>query len=168
MPQLDPSSFVSQLVWLALTFIPLFLILWKVALPKVAAALEARRQKIAADLDAAAALKNEAAQVLAAYQKALAGAHDNARVELKKVADEAAAAASRRQAELGAKLATEIKDAEARIASAQDKALANIRAVAGDAAAAATERLIGVKIEGATLEKALAETLKADPIKRGQ
>jgi F-type H+-transporting ATPase subunit b len=165
MPQLDPSSFLSQLVWLALTFIPLFLILWKVALPKVGAALEARRQRIAADLDAATALKDEAAKVLAAYQKALYSAHEAARAELKKVADEAAASATKHQAELGAKLAAEIKAAEARIASAQDAALANIRDVAGEAAAAATERLIGVKVEGAALETALAEALKADPLK---
>lgn len=159
MPQLDPSSFASQIFWLAITFIPLFVILWKVALPKVGAAIEARRQRIDADLDKAAALKDEAAKVLAAYEKSLAGAHENARTALRKVADELAADSAKRHAELGAKLADEIKDAEGRIAAAKDQALANIRTVAGDAAAAATERLVGMKVGGPAVDKALAAVI---------
>ena len=123
MPQLDPASYPSQLFWLVLTFVPLLLILWKVALPKVGAALEARRARIDADLDRAAKLKDEAGAVLAAYQKSLAAAHEAARAELKKVADQAAGEAARRQAELGATLAAQVKDAETRIAAAKDAAL---------------------------------------------
>ena len=160
MPQLDPSSYPSQLFWLIVTFVPLLLILWKLALPRVGAALAARRARIDADLDAAAKLKDEAASVLAAYQKSLASAHEAARAELKKVADEAAAAATRRQAELGAKLAAQIKDGETRIGQAKDAALANIRQVAGEAAAAATERLIGVKVGRAALDQAIADAVK--------
>src|SRR5579875_1229995 len=132
MPQLDPSTYVSQLVWLALTFIPLFVILWRVALPKVGAAIEARRAHIEADLDRAAALRDEASKVLAAYEKSLAGAHEKARAELRKVADEMAAEAAQRHAALGAKLAEEV---------------------------AAAERLIGVKVSGPMLEQAVGAAI---------
>ena len=157
MPQLDPTHFASQLFWLALTFIPLFLILWKVALPRVAAVIEARNARISADLDRAAMLRDEAAAVLEHYEATLKDAHEKGRASLRKTAEEMAAESAKRHAELARALAERIGEAEARIAAARDAALANIRAVAGEAAQAATERLIGVKVEGAPLAQAVAE-----------
>jgi F-type H+-transporting ATPase subunit b len=155
MPQLDPHYFLSQIVWLLLTFVPLFFILWKIALPKVGRALEARHERLAGDLGAAEALKREADALLADYEKALAGAHERARSALRKVADEIAAEAAKRHAELGARLGTQIKEGEARIAAARDDALSHIRGVAADAAAAATERLVGLKLSRETVESAV-------------
>ncbi|HYB58499.1 MAG TPA: F0F1 ATP synthase subunit B' [Alphaproteobacteria bacterium] len=157
MPQLDPSSFASQLFWLALTFIPLFFILWKVALPRVAAVIEARNARIAADLDQAAMLRDEAKAVLERYEATLKDAHEKGRASLRKTAEEMAADSAKRHAELARELAERIGEAEARIASARDAALANIRGVAGEAAQAATERLIGVKVEGTALAHTVAE-----------
>lgn len=157
MPQLDPTSYASQLFWLALTFIPLFLLVWKVALPRVGAVIEARRRRIAADLDKAAALRDEAAKLLAWYEKTLADAQEKARAELRLAAEEMAAAAAQRHAELGARLAEEVAAAERRIGAAKEEALASIRAVAGEAAAAATERLIGVRPPADALERAVAD-----------
>ena len=145
MPQLDPATYASQLFWLVLTFIPLLILMWKVALPRVSAVIEARRQRIAADLDKAAALRDDAAKVLAEYEKALGDAHEKARAELRRAAEQMASAAAERHAELGARLAQEAAAAERRIGAAKEEAVANIRAVAGEVAAAATERLIGVR-----------------------
>jgi F-type H+-transporting ATPase subunit b len=156
MPQLDPSSYPSQLFWLALTFIPLFFILWKVALPRVGAVIEARRAQIESDLDKAARLKDEAAKALAEYEASLTGAHEKGRAALRAVAEEMAAEAARRNAVAGEKLADQIKEAEARIAAAKGAALANIRTLSGEAASAAVERLIGVKVAGPALERAVA------------
>jgi len=157
MPQLDPTHFATQLFWLALTFIPLFLILWKVALPRVAAVIEARSARIAADLDQAARLRDEAKAVLEHYEATLKDAHEKGRASLRKMAEEMAAEGARRHAELARELAERIGEAEVLIASARDAALANIRGVAGEAAQAATERLIGVKVAGAALAQAVAE-----------
>ncbi|HXQ67637.1 MAG TPA: F0F1 ATP synthase subunit B' [Alphaproteobacteria bacterium] len=157
MPQLDPTHFASQLFWLALTFIPLFFILWKVALPRVAAVIEARNARIAADLDQAARLRDEAKAVLEHYEATLKDAHEKGRASLRKTAEEMAAASAKRHAELARELAERIGEAETRIASARDAAVANIRGVAGEAAQAATERLIGVKVAGAALAQAVAE-----------
>lgn len=160
MPQLDPTTYVSQLFWLALTFIPLFIVLWKVALPRISGVIEARRQRIEMDLDKAAALRDEAAKVLAQYEKDLNDAHEKARAELRRAAEEMAGAAAERHAALGAELAQEVVAAERRIAAAKDAALANIRTVAAEAAAAATERLIGVKPPADALADAVAGTAR--------
>lgn len=157
MPQLDPHFFASQIFWLALTFIPLFVILWKVALPRVAAVLAAREARIAADLDKAARLRDEAKAVLQHYEATLKEAHETARQHLKVTADAAAAESARRHAELAHTLAERIAAGEARIAAARDAALANVRSVAGEAAQAATERLIGVKVAGPALAQAVSD-----------
>ena len=74
MPQLDSSTFASQLFWLTVTFIPLFIILWKVALPRIGTTIETRRARIEADLDKAAALRDDAVRALAEYEKSMARA----------------------------------------------------------------------------------------------
>ena len=60
MPQLDPSTFATQLVWLIITFLILYLILWKSALPRIASILQDRQERIDNDLEKAEKLKKEA------------------------------------------------------------------------------------------------------------
>ena len=72
MPQFDPATFTPQIFWLLVTFGALFLVLWRVALPKISDALEARQDKIDDDLEKAAALKQEAQGVLEEYEAAAA------------------------------------------------------------------------------------------------
>ena len=156
MPQLDPASFPSQLFWLALTFIPLFLVLWKVALPKVAAVIAAREARIRDDLAEASRLRDEAKEAEARYEATLKEAHERAREELRRAAQALAVEAAERHAQLARELADNIAAAEARIASARAAAMANIESVAGEAAREATERLIGIKASPSALTQAIA------------
>ena len=73
MPQLDVSTFTPQLVWLAISFIALYLLMSRLALPRVDAIIEARRKRMDDDLARAAAIKAEAEAVIAAYQKSRGG-----------------------------------------------------------------------------------------------
>ena len=155
MPQLDPSTFPTQIVWLVICFIVLYLLMWKVALPRIAEVLEARQSRIDDDLDRATALKEEAAQALAAYEASLAEAHARAQAELREAAEQLAAETSARQADLVARLSAEIAAAEARIARAKQQALKNIAAAAAEVAQAATARLIGVNVGKPALRKAI-------------
>jgi F-type H+-transporting ATPase subunit b len=144
MPQLDPSTYASQIFWLLVTFIPMFLILWRVALPKIGDILQTRQRRIDEDLERATALKDEAEEVLAEYQKALADAQAEAQALHRKAQEEMAAVAAERQAELGTRLAERTAEAETRIAEARKAALADLRSMAVEVASAATSRLIGV------------------------
>ena len=71
MPQLDVTTFAPQLVWLLVWFVVLYLLMAKLGLPRIAGAIEARRQRRADDLDRAARLKTEAEAANAAYQRTL-------------------------------------------------------------------------------------------------
>jgi F-type H+-transporting ATPase subunit b len=150
MPQLEQLyTFPSQIFWLVVTFVGLFLFLRAVALPKVTEVLDARRRKIDGDLEKAAALKADAEKALAQYQAAVAKGREDAQALLRKVGDEAQAKATAAQDVLGQKLAQQIKGAEERIEAARKAALANIERVSAEIAQAATERLIGVKVDAA-------------------
>jgi F-type H+-transporting ATPase subunit b len=160
-PQLDFATFPPQLVWLVVTFAVLYVLMAKLALPKVGGIIAARREKIDGDLDKAGTMKAEAEAVLAAYERALAEARQAAQATLKATTDKLAAAAAERQKVVSDKLAADTAAAEKRIADARGAALANLKGVAADVARAAVGRLVGENIDdariGAAIDRAAAE-----------
>src|ERR1700688_3708682 len=155
MPQLDYHTFVPQLVWLAISFVVLYLLMTTLALPKVKSAIEGRRHHIDGDLGRAAAAKQEAETALAAYQKTLAEARAAAQDTLRQTGERLAAEAAERQRQLAATLAAQIDAAEARIAAGKDEALAQIRTVAADVGSAVVEKLTGAAPDAATMTGAV-------------
>jgi F-type H+-transporting ATPase subunit b len=144
MPQLDISTFTPQLVWLAIWFVVLYLLMAKLGLPRIAAVVEARRRRLEDDLASAARMKSEAEAASAAYQRTLAEARAQAQATIKETADRLAADAAARQRELAAALAEQIAAAERRIAATKDEALAEVRGIAVDVGRAVVEKLTGV------------------------
>src|SRR5271157_4950834 len=100
MPQLDPSTFASQLVWLAITFVALLLLMAKVGLPRVDAAIEARRRQVDDDLARATQIKAEAEAAMAAYRQTLAEARAQAQASIKAATERFVAEAAERQRQL--------------------------------------------------------------------
>ncbi len=149
MPQLIPGDFLPQLIWLAITFIILYVVMAKVALPRVGGVLETRAAKIAGDLDQASRLKAQAEAAGTAYQKALTDARAQATEINRQTAARLAALAAERQAQLGSELATRIRAAEGQIIQAKATAMANVVQVAAEAAISATERLVALQVSSA-------------------
>ena len=156
MPQLDASTFVSQIFWLILTFGALYYLLNKKLLPKLIEVLESRQERIDKDLDQAAQLRKEAEEVYRGYEAVVAEAHAKAQVQIKGKRDAIAAEAAARQAALDAELAKQIADAEARINAERETALGELKDIAVEVAQSATERLVGVKISKTEAKAALA------------
>lgn len=159
MPQLDPAVWPTQLFWLALTFIALYLIVWRVALPRIADVLEARQRKLDDDLKKAAALKEEAETILAEYEKMRANAQASAHQVLQQAQDAMKAEAERQGRELAAKLSQQTDEAEARIAQAKSAALASLEGTVNEVVAAATQKLIGVKAGDQEIARAVGSVM---------
>ena len=160
MPQLDPSSFIGQLFWLAVTFGILYLLMWRVALPRIADLLQTRQERIDDDLERAERLRNDAAEALEAYDKAIAKGRENAQAVLLQATEAAAAEAAARGDEIARRLATEAEAAERRIKAARDEALGNVRTVAAEVAQAAAARLIGAAVSESEAEGAVGDTMR--------
>lgn len=159
MPQLDPSVWPTQLFWLAITFIALYLVIWRIALPRISDVLEARQRKLDDDLKKATALKEEAETILAEYQKMRADAQASAHGVLQKAQDEMKAEAQRQHSETAARLARQTEEAEARIDEAKSAALTSLEGTVSEVVAAATEKLIGVKAGDQEISRAVGEVM---------
>ena len=160
MPQLDPSSYASQVFWLAVTFILFLLICWKVALPKIGRVLEERRQRIEGDLEEARTLRDEAERVLADYEEAVAGARATAQTVVRKSAGEMQQQAAYEHERLGDQINGMIREAEDRIDKARAEAIANVNQVAGELAQTAAAKLLGADVSRADADTAVTAVLQ--------
>jgi len=143
MPQLVIPDFVPQLIWLAITFVTLYLVMARIALPGIGGIIEQRRDRIASDLDEAERLKKESEQAIAAYEAALAEARAQAHATTQKMREQLRQQTESRRAELDAELAEKIAAAEDRIAAARKQAEARIQEVAAEVAGDIVKQLIG-------------------------
>ncbi len=159
MPQLDPSSFISQLFWLALTFIPLYLIMARVGLPRVADIREQRAVRIANDLEQAEDLKNKADKLKAEFETALANARTQAQETLAQNREKIQAEADARQEEVAKKIAADLEKAEAAIQASKTEALANIRTVTADICKDMVSRVAGIDLDVAKAQAAVDEKM---------
>jgi F-type H+-transporting ATPase subunit b len=127
MPQLNPLDWAPQLIWLVITFGILYLLMKRVALPKIGSVIEMRQGRIAGDLGEADKLRRETQEAIAAYEQALAEAkaraHAIAQEARNKLNDEVAA----ERAELEQDLAAKSAEAEARILAAKTSALKDVK-----------------------------------------
>ncbi len=147
MPQLDLSTFPTQLIWLAITFIALYLVMVTMGLPRVGGILAARKSRLEGDLEKATQAKNEAEAVIAAYEKALAEARQQAQITLRETVEALNAKSAERQRKVAEELAQETAAAERRIEDAKRKALGSLRDVAVEVTRAASEKLTGTALD---------------------
>lgn len=155
MPQLVVSTFPSQLLWLAITFVVLYVLMSRLALPRVGNIILARRNQIDGDLEKASAMKAEAEAVIAAYERALAAARQSAQGVLKETGDRLAAAAAERHKLLADKLAAETAIAEKRIGEAKSAALNDLKSVAAEVARTAVGKLTGETVDDGLVATAI-------------
>jgi F-type H+-transporting ATPase subunit b len=158
-PPFDSRSFPSQLLWLALTFIALYLVMSRVALPRIASILEQRRARIADDVAAAQRLKDQSDAVIAAHEKALNEARARAQALANETRAKASAAAAAKRKEVDAKLNLQVVEAEKTIAETRAGAMRNVRGIAGEAAGAIVERLTGTAPAEGEVERAVQAAL---------
>ncbi|MGB0682729.1 MAG: F0F1 ATP synthase subunit B' [Magnetovibrionaceae bacterium] len=162
MPQLDITTYSSQLVWLVITFTVLYVVMSKVIVPKIASTLEARKKRMDDNLAQAAQLKEKADAAQASYEEKLVEARDAARTAIAEVRASAQAERTEAETALAAKLSDRIKEAEATIAKAKDDALANMRDMAVDVAASVAEKVVGEAPDASKVGSAVDGALKAD------
>jgi F-type H+-transporting ATPase subunit b len=144
-PPFDSTYYASQLVWLALTFGALYLLMSRIALPRIGAILEHRRRRIADDVAQAEQLGAKSQAVLTAHEQALSDARGRAQMLDNQARQSAAAAAEARRKELDAKLNGRIMEAEKSIAASRSAAMSNVGSIATEAARAIVERLTGMR-----------------------
>ncbi|MFZ9020790.1 MAG: F0F1 ATP synthase subunit B' [Paracoccaceae bacterium] len=159
MPQLDFSTFGNQIFWLVVTLVVIYLILSRVALPRIAGVLAERSGTISNDLAAAEELKANAVAAEEAYNQALS----DARAEAAKIV-------ASTKADMKAELDAAIAKADAEISqktAEREKVISEIRATAlesveevAKSTAMALVSALGGKEDAKTIDAAVSNEMK--------
>ncbi len=153
MPQLDTSTFPSQLFWLAVCFLALYLILSYIAVPKITRVLETREEKIEAQINQASLYREQAESLLADYEKILADAKDQAHRYYKSIETAASIEIAHKQKDLMDTLHDQLRLAEQDLYRARLEASQELPSVAIEVASSILTKLIGKSYSPADLLK---------------
>lgn len=156
MPQFDATVFSTQIIWLVITFVAMYLLMARIVLPRISDVLEERDHKINDSLRKADLYKEDAEEAYAAYEKTMAEARAETQDIIRGVRERVAAEAAERNAALGEKLAAQTSEAEARIGKERTEAATRLADAAAEIATQAVERLSGLQVEKTAAEKAVA------------
>jgi len=159
-PPFQAQHFPSQLLWLAVTFVLLYLLMSRIALPRIGAIFAERSKRIADDLAAAQRFKEQSEAANTAYQKGLADARGRAQAIATETREKQAAEAEASNKRLEAQLHDKLAAAEKSIEATRAAAMGNVGSIAAETAAAIVERLIGVAPSRDDVAAALRETGK--------
>lgn len=161
LPQLDITTWPSQLFWLVVTFGVGYIIMARVVTPRIGSVLEERRTRLTDDLDKAKEASEEAAKMRADYEAGLEKARSDAADFARNAATEAAQNAEAAEAKVAKKLATKVTSAETKLSAARAEAMENLNTVAAEAAIDAVAQLTGIKATKAQAEKTVKAMAKA-------
>ena len=159
-PPFQKDTFASQLVSLLIAFVALYLIVSRIALPRVGSVIDERQNKIEGDLADAQKLKDQSDGALKAYESELAAARSRAQAIGAETREKLSAASEAERKTLEEQLAVKLAEAEKTIASTRETAMGNVRGIAADAAAAIVQQLTGVLPDGKSVDSAVDASLK--------
>lgn len=129
MPQLDITTYTSQLFWLCICFFSMYFIMAKIIIPRIADIIDQRQSKIDDYINKAMEIKKQAEESLEKYQNALAQATSEADKSLNKTQEELNALIAKRQEELDKKLREKITSSEAQITKSKEQALQQLHEI---------------------------------------
>ncbi len=153
-PPFDTSTFGPQLFWLALTFGVLYLLMSRIALPRIGEILEVRRDRIEGDLAEAERLRHQTDEAIEAYESELAAARQKAHGLAEETREQIKADVAAKRAEVEGELGEKVAAAESRIQQTKDAALASVDEIAAETAVA----LVG-QISGSVTDKAARDAV---------
>ena len=159
-PPFESDTFASQLVSLTIAFVLLYLIVSRLALPRMKGVLAARQGAIDTDLGEAQKLRDQSDAALKAYESDLASARTKAHGIGSDIRDKLNAEAEADRKALDGRLAAKLAAAEKTIAETRTAAMGNVRTIAADAAGAIVQRLIGTTPDAGTVNSAVDAALK--------
>lgn len=159
-PPFDTQQFPSQLFWLSVTFILLYVVMAKVALPRIGSIFEERDKLVSDDLAEAERLKQKSDAANAAYQQSLADARAHAQSIVDTMREQQAAAAEKSNKELEEQFRARFAATEATIAKTRQDAMTHTTEIAAEVAADIVKRLIGISPNAEEIAGALRKARK--------
>ena len=165
MPQFDSTFFLSQLFWLSVCFLTVFLILWKKALPQLASIFKERSLKIQGQREDAEAIRSQGQKIIESTQARLSKTRFQAQSHINATLHEINHDLAQKRNEMTQKLKTEIKATEARISGQKKEAYKHVRTIAAHAAVTMGETLASIQVNPSQAFTALEKVLNSPEYK---
>jgi F-type H+-transporting ATPase subunit b len=159
-PPFNTATYPSQIFWLTVTFVALLIVMWRVAVPKIAGVIGERKGRIQTELARAEQSRKEAERAAAAYQAPILEARERARAASEAARNEMARESERANAMANEEVQRKTTDAQERIAAMQKEARAHITAAAEDAVVEIVARLTGDRISRDEAAAAVRDAVK--------
>jgi len=159
-PPFDPANFTPMLIWLSLSFGLLYLLMSKIALPRVESILHTRADKIAKDIGEANAFRARSEEAAAAHDKTIADAKAKALALAQETHARLSAETEANRLALEAELNARLAASETQILEMKAEAMGNVEAIASEAAAAIVQHMTGNLADPRAIARAIA-TIKA-------
>ena len=160
MPQLNPEFWIAQIFWLILIFSILYLIIWKIFLPKITYSIENRKSRIVNDLDEAQKLKENAEKKLKEYNKII----ENSNKEAKKIIDDSKKKLDKdieiKKQKFNNEIEKELLAAEKEIKDLRKSSISNINTIATETTTEVIKQIINIEVNRSSASAIVSDLVK--------
>ena len=165
MPQLNPEFWIAQIFWLILIFSSLYLIIWKIFLPKITYSIENRKSKIVNDLDEAQKLKENAEKKLSEYNEII----EKSKKEAKKIIEDSKKKLDRdiknKKQKFNDEIEEELKTVEKEIKDLKKSSISNINNIAAETSAEIIKQIINIEVNKSSVSAIVEDVVKRKVVK---
>ena len=162
MPQLNPEFWTAQIFWLILIFSSLYLIIWKIFLPRITYSIENRKSKVVKDLDETQKLKDNAEKKLKEYNEII----EKSEREAKKIIDDSKKTLVRniedKKQKFNDEIEKEIIATEKEIKNLKKNSTSNVANIAADTSAEIIRQIISTKVNESNVSAVVNEITKKE------
>tara|TARA_B100000965_G_scaffold13990_1_gene10483 strand:- start:421 stop:1011 length:591 start_codon:yes stop_codon:yes gene_type:complete len=162
MPQLNPEFWVSQIVWLVLTFGILYIVLSKLILPKISDNLESRKSQILENIETAETQREESEKKLREFEKIILDSKLEAKNHFNEIRQRALEDINNKRSELEKEIDKEINAAEEEINNLKINSNEKIKNIAVETSAELIKQLIGEEVNNSSISAIVDEQSKKD------
>ena len=165
MPQLNPEFWAAQIFWLILIFSSLYLIIWKVFLPKITLSIENRKSRVVNDLDEAQKLKENAEKKLNEYNKII----EESKKEAKKIIEDSKKKLDRdiknKKQQFNDEIEKELMAAEKEIKDLKKSSISSINNIAAETSAEIIKQIINIEVNKSSVSAIVDDVVKRKVVK---
>ena len=162
MPQLNPEFWAAQIFWLILIFSILYLVNWKIFLPKISYGIEKRKSRVVNDLDEAQKLKENAEKKLNEYNKII----ENSKKEAKKIIEDSKKKLDRdiknKKQKFNDEIEEELKTVEKEIKDLKKSSISNINNIAAETSAEVIKQIIDTEVNRSNVSAVVEDIVKRE------
>tara|TARA_B100000700_G_C14915763_1_gene794586 strand:+ start:50 stop:628 length:579 start_codon:yes stop_codon:yes gene_type:complete len=160
MPQLNPEFWAAQIFWLILTFSALYLIIWKIFLPRITYSIENRKSRIVNDLDEAQKLKEKAEKKLKEYHEII----EKSKREAKKIFDDNKKKLEKdienKKQKFNEEIEKELAATEKEIKNLKKTSISNINSIAAETSSEIIKQVINIEVNKSSVSAITSDIIK--------